>query len=152
MISKIGSSFQVISNLLLDHLLAEKCRVIQCAITQDLEHQRAQTAPKPIVRRDIEADFLALKGAFAVSKTLKALEHVLKRRVDRRFLVTRMDSRRKMSAEVVRQLEANFGDDVTNVDPRNSRLGRSDCGDSSSGCQMTMTVTPSISGAALLWS
>jgi chromosome partitioning protein len=37
---------------------------------------------------------------------------VLKRRVDRRFLVTRFDMRRKMSAEVVRQLEENFGNDV----------------------------------------
>jgi chromosome partitioning protein len=60
----------------------------------------------------VSADFLALKGALAVAKTLKALEHVLKRRVDRRFLVTRFDMRRKMSSEVVRQLEENFGNDV----------------------------------------
>jgi chromosome partitioning protein len=60
----------------------------------------------------VSADFLALKGALAVAKTLKALEHVLKRRVDRRFLVTRFDMRRKMSSEVVRQLEENFGSDV----------------------------------------
>lgn len=60
----------------------------------------------------VSADFLALKGALAVSKTLKALEHVLKRRIERRFIVTRFDMRRKMSGEVVRQLEENFGSDV----------------------------------------
>jgi chromosome partitioning protein len=60
----------------------------------------------------VSADFLALKGALAVSKTLKALEHVLKRRIERRYLVTRFDGRRKMSGEVVRQLEDNFGADV----------------------------------------
>jgi chromosome partitioning protein len=60
----------------------------------------------------VSADFLALKGAHAVAKTLKALEHVLKRRVERRFLVTRCDMRRKMSSEVVRQLEESFGKDV----------------------------------------
>jgi chromosome partitioning protein len=60
----------------------------------------------------VSADFLALKGALAVSKTLKALEHVLKRRIERRYLITRFDGRRKMSSEVVRQLEENFGADV----------------------------------------
>jgi chromosome partitioning protein len=60
----------------------------------------------------VSADFLALKGALAVTKTLKALEHVLKRRVERRYVVTRFDGRRKMSGEVVRQLEENFGAEV----------------------------------------
>jgi len=60
----------------------------------------------------VSADFLSLKGALAVSKTLKALEHVLKRRIDRRYVVTRFDGRRKMSGEVVHQLEENFGAEV----------------------------------------
>jgi chromosome partitioning protein len=60
----------------------------------------------------VSADFLALKGAHAVTKTLKALEHVLKRRIERRYLVTRYDGRRKMSGEVVRQLEEAFSGEV----------------------------------------
>jgi chromosome partitioning protein len=63
----------------------------------------------------VSADFLALKGAHAVTKTLKALEHVLKRRIERRYLVTRYDGRRKMSGEVVRQLEENFGGEVCRI-------------------------------------
>jgi chromosome partitioning protein len=60
----------------------------------------------------VSSDFLALQGAQAVSKTLNALEHVLKRRVERRYVVTRFDGRRKMSWEIVRRLEETFGDEV----------------------------------------
>jgi chromosome partitioning protein len=37
----------------------------------------------------ISTDYLALKGAVALDRTLKALEHVFKRRVERRFVLTR---------------------------------------------------------------
>ena len=60
----------------------------------------------------VSTDFLALKGAIAVTRTLKALEQVLKRRMTRRYLITRFDGRRKMSEEIVRQLQENFGDEV----------------------------------------
>ena len=60
----------------------------------------------------VSADFLALKGAQAVSRTLNALEPVLKRRVQRRYVITRFDGRRNMSEEVARLLKESFGDEV----------------------------------------
>lgn len=60
----------------------------------------------------ISADYLSAKGAVQVDKTLKALEQVLKRRVKRRYLLTRFDGRRNMSGEVLRMAEEKFGEDV----------------------------------------
>ena len=57
----------------------------------------------------ISADFLAVKGALALENTLKALEHVLKRRVERRYVLTRFDSRRKMAHEIEASLRERFG-------------------------------------------
>ena len=57
----------------------------------------------------ISADYLALKGALALDRTLTALEHVLKRRVERRFVLTRFDGRRRMSHDIAGQVEARFG-------------------------------------------
>jgi chromosome partitioning protein len=48
----------------------------------------------------VSADFLAVKGTLALENTLKALEHVLKKRVARRYVLTRFDSRRKMAHEI----------------------------------------------------
>ncbi len=62
MISNIDSSLQVLANISLDHLTPEQARVIGRAVQQDLHHQRTQTAPKPIVGRDIESDFLPSKN------------------------------------------------------------------------------------------
>src|SRR6266481_751986 len=50
----------------------------------------------------ISTDYLALRGALA-------LEHVLKRRVARRYLLTRFDSRRRMSHDIAEQLASRFG-------------------------------------------
>ena len=60
----------------------------------------------------ISTDYLALRGAIALDHTLKALEHVLKHRVERRFLLTRFDARRNMSHDIVAQLTAKFGAEV----------------------------------------
>lgn len=60
----------------------------------------------------ISSDFLAIKGALQMDRTLTALEHVLKKRVMRRFVLTRFDARRKMSWEIDRQLRERFGADV----------------------------------------
>jgi chromosome partitioning protein len=60
----------------------------------------------------ISSDFLAIKGALQMDRTLSALEHVLKKRVMRRFLLTRFDARRKMSWDIDRQLRERFGADV----------------------------------------
>lgn len=60
----------------------------------------------------ISTDYLALNGAAQVEKTLKALEQVLKKRLPRRYLLTRFDKRRKMSREIVADARARFGEDL----------------------------------------
>jgi len=60
----------------------------------------------------ISTDYLAMKGAVQMERTLKALEHVLKRRVPRRYLITRYDARRRMSVDIERELRERYGDDV----------------------------------------
>ena len=60
----------------------------------------------------ISADYLAMKGALQMERTLNALEHVLKRRVPRRYLITRYDSRRRMAVDIERQLRERYGDEV----------------------------------------
>lgn len=60
----------------------------------------------------VSADFLSYKSALQVDRALKALEPVLKRRVRRRYLLTRFDGRRRMAREVQAMLENQFGEDV----------------------------------------
>jgi chromosome partitioning protein len=60
----------------------------------------------------ISADHLSFKGAIQIRKTLKALEQVLKRRVNRRYLLTRFDTRRRMAKEILLMAKQEFGEDV----------------------------------------
>lgn len=60
----------------------------------------------------ISSDYLSLQGAQKVEHTLKALEPVLKKRVDRRYLMTCYDRRRGMTFEVQEQAKAHFGEEV----------------------------------------
>lgn len=60
----------------------------------------------------VSADYLAVKGALALENTLKALEHVLKKRIARRYVLTRFDSRRKMAHEIAATLRERFGDEL----------------------------------------
>jgi chromosome partitioning protein len=60
----------------------------------------------------ISTDYLALRGAVALDNTLRALEHVLKHRVERRYLLTRFDARRRMSHDIATQLSSRFGAEV----------------------------------------
>ena len=48
----------------------------------------------------VTADFLSLKGAEQVERALNALEPVFKRRLPRRYVLTRYDLRRRMSGAV----------------------------------------------------
>ncbi|MDO8533119.1 MAG: ParA family protein [Xanthobacteraceae bacterium] len=57
----------------------------------------------------ISADYLAIKGALQVERTLRALERVLKTPPLRRFVITRFDTRRKMSWDIERKLRQRFG-------------------------------------------
>jgi len=60
----------------------------------------------------ISADHLSLSGAMKIRKTLQALEQVLKRRVERRYLITRFDARRGMAKDILNLANAEFGKDV----------------------------------------
>ena len=60
----------------------------------------------------ISTDYLAVKGAEQMDRTLRALEAVLKKRMERRYVVTRFDVRRRMSFDIDRQLRERFGTDV----------------------------------------
>ncbi len=60
----------------------------------------------------VSADYLAVQGVLQVEKTLKALEHVLRRRLPRRYVVTRFDARRKMSHQIYDELKRRHGDEV----------------------------------------
>jgi chromosome partitioning protein len=56
----------------------------------------------------VSADYLAMQGARDVERALNALEPVFKRRLPRRYLMTRYDLRRKMSADILGQMQAMF--------------------------------------------
>jgi len=60
----------------------------------------------------VSADYLAVKGAIQLEKTLNALGPVLKKRIERRYVITRFDSRRRMSWDIDRTFRARFGADV----------------------------------------
>jgi len=60
----------------------------------------------------VSADYLAVKGVMQVERTLKALEHVLRKRLPRRYVMTRFDGRRKMSWDIFNSITEHFGDEV----------------------------------------
>jgi chromosome partitioning protein len=57
----------------------------------------------------ISADYLAVNGALQIDRTLRALERVLGRPPMRRFVITRFDTRRRMSWDIDRKLRERFG-------------------------------------------
>ena len=57
----------------------------------------------------VSADFLAMEGARAIDHALHALEPVLKKRMPRRYLLTRFDVRRRMCATIAEQIVSEFG-------------------------------------------
>ena len=60
----------------------------------------------------VSTDYLAIRGAQQMERTLRALEHVMKKRIERRYVMTRFDTRRKMSWDIDRQLRERFGAEV----------------------------------------
>lgn len=60
----------------------------------------------------VSSDYLSLASAKKVDQTLQALERVLKKRVPRRYLMTRFDKRRKMSFDVREKLIETFDKEV----------------------------------------
>ncbi|MEY4591328.1 MAG: hypothetical protein RIR18_223 [Pseudomonadota bacterium] len=60
----------------------------------------------------VSADFMSMQGAHQIFHALNALQPVLKHRVNRRFLITRFDRRRKMCHEVKEKMQATYGEEV----------------------------------------
>lgn len=60
----------------------------------------------------VSTDYLSLQAADHITRTLQVLEPVLKRRVERRYMLTRFDRRRRMSDDVRTKLRERYGDEV----------------------------------------
>jgi chromosome partitioning protein len=60
----------------------------------------------------VSADFLSLQGVDRLDRALNALETKLKRRIERRVLVTRYDGRRRLSGDIYADLKRRYGDAV----------------------------------------
>ena len=73
----------------------------------------------------VSADYLSLRGAEQVERALNALEPVFKRRLPRRYVLTRYDVRRKMSADVLERMGEllRAGRDLRHADPRKREAG-----------------------------
>jgi chromosome partitioning protein len=60
----------------------------------------------------VSTDYLSLQAAEQITHTLQVLEPVMKRRVERRYLLTRFDRRRRMSDDVRNKLRERYGAEV----------------------------------------
>jgi chromosome partitioning protein len=60
----------------------------------------------------VSTDYLSLQAAEQITHTLQVLEPVMKRRVERHYLLTRFDRRRRMSDDVRNKLRERYGDEV----------------------------------------
>lgn len=63
----------------------------------------------------VAADFLSLQGVHRLDSALNVLEKKLNRRFDRRIVVTRFDSRRKLSYEIYDKIKSRYGKLVCNT-------------------------------------
>jgi chromosome partitioning protein len=60
----------------------------------------------------VSTDFLSLQAATQMTRTLDVLEPVVKRRIPRRYVLTRFDRRRRMSMEIRRRLDDLYGSEA----------------------------------------
>lgn len=63
----------------------------------------------------IASDYLSFQGAINVEKTLLALEPVLKKRVNRLYLLTRYDKRKSMTTEIEKLARKFFTNELCNT-------------------------------------
>ena len=121
-LSRVDSSFgkgPAVLNLLNKGIVSEKLNtgrpiIIDCCPMLGVLSLSAIFASTRVLC-PVSADYLAVKAVAEVEKTLKALEHVLKRRVVRRFVMTRFDVRRKMSHQIFEELKARLGHELCNT-------------------------------------
>ncbi len=60
----------------------------------------------------ISSDYLSYQGAVNVEKTLSALEPIIKRKIPRRYLLTRYDKRRGITFEIEKKSRQLFNEDM----------------------------------------
>jgi chromosome partitioning protein len=60
----------------------------------------------------VSADFLSLQGVHKLDLALRALEGPLKRRIEKRIVLTRFDARRRLAFEIHDKLRERFGAEV----------------------------------------
>lgn len=60
----------------------------------------------------VSADFLSMQGVGRVDSALNVLETKLKRKIERRIVLTRFDARRKLAIEIYDKLKAKYGERV----------------------------------------
>lgn len=60
----------------------------------------------------VSADFLSLQGANRLDAALDVLEGPMKRKIERKVVITRYDARRKLAREVYDQLKARYGSNL----------------------------------------
>jgi chromosome partitioning protein len=63
----------------------------------------------------VSADFLSLQGVYRLDSALNVLEKKLQRTLERRIVVTRFDSRRKLSYDIYDKLKERYGALVCNT-------------------------------------
>ncbi|MBI5919838.1 MAG: ParA family protein [Nitrosomonadales bacterium] len=63
----------------------------------------------------VSADFLSLQGVHRLDAALNVLEIRLKRRIERRVVVTRFDARRKLAFDIFDKVKERYGDLVCNT-------------------------------------
>lgn len=60
----------------------------------------------------VATDYLSMQGAQQITRTLTTLEPVLKRRMPRRYLLTRFDRRKRMCLDIRQRMHEEFGDEL----------------------------------------
>lgn len=60
----------------------------------------------------VATDYLSINSAVKMDKVLNALQPVLKRKIQRRYLLTRADKRKAMTVEVEQEMRRLFGSEV----------------------------------------
>lgn len=113
--TQFGKGLNILHKLALsldrEHLDAQRAIILDCSPQVSVLSLSAIFAAD-LVLVPVSADYLAVKGAVQVEKTLSALGPVLKKRIARRYVITRFDARRKMSWEIDRTFREKFGADV----------------------------------------
>lgn len=94
-----------------EHEVASRLTLMDCCPFLGVLSLNALFAADRIIV-PVSSDFLSMRGASQIDKTLRALEPVLKKRLERRYLLTRFDRRRRMSFEIHERLKEQFGADV----------------------------------------